>query len=61
MLLRDLGYGTEDLVQGDADLPEMLARFDALGLRLERYPLADRRTDGMGARAMLRERLARIG
>ena len=61
MLLRDLGYGTEDLLGGDADLPEMLARFDALGVRLERYPLADRRIDGMGARAILRERLARIG
>lgn len=60
MLLRDLGYGTEDLIGDDADLPWMLDRFDALGRRLERYPLADRRIDGMGARAMLRERLARI-
>ena len=34
--------------------------FDRLGRELERYPLADRRADVMGARVMLRERLARI-
>jgi len=31
------------------------------GQRLERYLLADRHGDVMGARAILRERLARMG
>jgi len=44
-----------------ADLAAMLAAFDAQGQRLARYPLADRRTDVMGARAMLRERLGKLG
>lgn len=60
LLLRDLGYG-ETTFAPDGEMPELLAMFDALGMRLERYPLAQRRIDGMGARAMLRERLARIG
>ena len=64
LLLRELGYGAEapDLGprRSGAELPALLAAFDAQGARLARYPLADRRTDVMGARAMLRERLARI-
>ena len=60
LVLRELGYGETAIQPGD-DLPTLLARFDALGVRLERYPLAERRIDVMGARAMLRERLARIG
>lgn len=60
LLLRELGYG-EVTLPAAPDLPKMLAAFDALGARLERYPLAERRIDVMGARAMLRERLARIG
>jgi len=60
LLLRELGYGETRLESG-AELPAMLAAFDALGARLDRYPLAERRNDVMGARAMLRERLARIG
>ena len=60
LVLRDLGYGEiAGLGEGD-DLPAMLRQFDAQGQRLERYPLAERRGDVMGARAMLRERLARI-
>lgn len=56
LLLRELGYG------GEAPDPAAgLAEFDLLGQRLERYLLADRRGDVMGARAILRERLARIG
>lgn len=60
VLLRELGYGgtLPDPAQGD--LAALLAKFDAQGQRLARYPLADRRTDVMGARTMLRERLARI-
>ena len=61
LLLRELGYGVEAVPSDTGDLPALLARFDALGARLERYPLAERRVDVMGARAMLRERLARIG
>lgn len=60
LLLRELGYGEARLPEV-AELPEMLAAFDTLGQRLDRYPLAERRNDVMGARAMLRERLARIG
>lgn len=60
VLLRELGYGgtLPDPAQGD--LAALLAMFDAQGQRLARYPLADRRTDVMGARTMLRERLARL-
>jgi DNA repair protein RecO (recombination protein O) len=60
VLLRELGYGAEQPNLDAADLPAMLAAFDAQGQRLARYPLADRRIDVMGARTMLRERLARL-
>lgn len=60
LLLRELGYGETALEPG-ADHAAELARFDALGQRLERYLLADRRGDVMGARVILRQRLARIG
>ena len=56
LLLRELGYGG-----GAPDPAGGLAEFDILGQRLERYLLADRRGDVMGARAILRERLARMG
>jgi DNA repair protein RecO (recombination protein O) len=61
LLLRDLGYGGDSAPQVPSDWPATLAAFDRLGLQLERYLLADRRADVMGARAMLRERVARIG
>lgn len=60
VLLRELGYGAEQPDLNASDLPAMLAAFDAQGQRLARYPLADRRIDVMGARTMLRERLARL-
>lgn len=60
LLLRELGYGNTTLRSDTPDWAETLARFDRLGERLARYPLADRRGDVMGARAMLRERLGRI-
>lgn len=60
LMLRELGYGTGVERPDPEDWPAMLRAFDRLGRDLERYPLADRRTDVMGARAMLRERLARI-
>ncbi len=58
LLLRELGYGDHrhELV----GLPDQLAAFDRMGMVLTRYPLADRRGDVMGSRALLRERLARI-
>lgn len=61
LLLRDLGYGGDSAPQVPPDWPGMLAAFDRVGGQIERYLLADRRTDVMGARAMLRERVARIG
>ena len=60
LLLRELGYGAEQPALGAADMAALLAAFDAQGQRLARYPLADRRTDVMGARAMLRQRLGRL-
>ena len=60
LLLRELGYGVAAARPEPADWDETLARFDRLGAALARYPLADRRGDVMGARTMLRERLAKI-
>jgi DNA repair protein RecO (recombination protein O) len=60
LLLRELGYGGGLAPPEATDWPATLAAFDRLGTALARYPLADRRGDVMGARTMLRERLARI-
>ncbi len=60
LLLRELGYGGAVPEAADDHAGE-LVRFDATGVRLERYLLADRRGDVMGARSMLRQRLAKIG
>jgi DNA repair protein RecO (recombination protein O) len=60
LLLRELGYGLSPLRPDESDWPAFLAAFDAIGHQLERYPLAERRSDVMAARAMLRSRLARI-
>ena len=60
LLLRELGYGADQPDLAKADLAQLLAAFDSQGERLARYPLADRRTDVMGARAMLRDRLAKL-
>lgn len=60
LLLRELGYGAPHDRPQDGDWPALLRVFDRLGRDLERYPLADRRADVMGARAMLRDRFARI-
>jgi DNA repair protein RecO (recombination protein O) len=61
LLLRELGYGKAAERPVSRDWADTLALFDRLGERLARYALADRRGDVMGTRAMLRERLARIG
>ena len=60
LLLRELGYGVPVSRPGDGDWPGLLAAFDRLGTQLARYPLAERRSDVMAARGLLRERLARI-
>jgi DNA repair protein RecO (recombination protein O) len=61
LLMRELGYGGPVARPESEDWPALLAAFDRLGRDLARYPLAHRRVDVMAARAMLRERLARIG
>lgn len=61
LLLRELGYGGAGPPEQPDDWEDLLVVFDQGGRQLERYLLADRRVDVMGARAMLRERLARIG
>lgn len=60
LVLRELGYGAPPR-STSADWDETLAAFDALGPLIARYALAERRGDVMGARALLRERLGRIG
>jgi DNA repair protein RecO (recombination protein O) len=61
LLLRELGYGGPDGPPESEDWPDFFTAFDRLGRDLARYPLAHRRVDVMAARAMLRDRLARIG
>lgn len=61
LLLRELGYGGSAPPELAGDWPAMLAHCDRLGQQIERYLLADRRADVMGARALLRERLGRMG
>jgi DNA repair protein RecO (recombination protein O) len=60
LLLRELGYGNHRMLDEMTGWPDLLAAVDRMGAVLARYPLADRRGDVMGSRALLRERLARI-
>jgi DNA repair protein RecO (recombination protein O) len=60
LLLRELGYGTPVSRPESDDWPTLLGSFDRLGAALARYPLAERQSDVMAARAMLRERLGKI-
>ncbi len=60
LVLRELGYGGS-MPPLDGEWGDILARFDRMGDDLEHYLLAERRGDVMGARAMLRDRLGRIG
>jgi DNA repair protein RecO (recombination protein O) len=60
LTLRELGYGVPVARPVDTEWSMILETFDQLGVHVERYLLADRRSDVMAARAMLRERLARI-
>lgn len=58
LTLRELGYGGGQRPQGN--LEDTLDIFDQLSGPIEHYLLADRRGDVMAARALLRQRLARI-
>ena len=60
LLLRELGYGTPVARPETDDWAALIGAFDRLGAALARYPLAERQSDVMAARAMLRERLAKI-
>jgi len=61
LLLRELGYGEGIDRPQPADWTAVMASFDRIGTLLSRYLLAERRGDVMAARAMLRERLGKIG
>jgi DNA repair protein RecO (recombination protein O) len=61
LLLRELGYGEEIERTDPAGWTDTLASFDRIGTLLSRYLLAERRGDVMATRAMLRERLGKIG
>lgn len=60
LLLRELGYGGPTGRPDPADLDAALASFDRLRPIIATHALADRFSDVMGARAVLRERLGRI-
>ena len=60
LVLRELGYGVPVPRPESDEWPAILRTFDLLGRQLARYPLAERRSDVMAARGLLRERLARI-
>ena len=60
LLLRELGFGEPVARPEGGDWPVLLRAFDRLGAAIARYPLAERRTDVMAARGLLRERLGKI-
>lgn len=60
MLLRELGYGGA-APPALPDLPAQLAALVVLGQQLSHYVLAGHKSDVMGARTLLTDRLARIG
>ena len=59
LVLRELGYGGGP-VPPEADLDALLQMFARTAALLERYLLADRKSDGMATRAMLGERLEKL-
>lgn len=59
LVMRELGYGGAGRPDGPG-LAAALAALDDLAVPIERYLLADRRSDVMAARTILRERLGRI-
>ena len=61
LMLRELGYGAEDTARPEvADLPDALAWLDRLEAPIATRLLAHSRTDVMGARVFLRERLGKM-
>lgn len=61
LALRDLGYGAPRALPARDDFAANLDMLDRLGVQLSRYPLATRQSDVMATRAILRERLGKIG
>ncbi len=60
LVLRELGYGSAVARPDNDDWDAILAALDELGRALDARLLAERRGDVMGARTILRARLARI-
>lgn len=61
LLLSELGYGSGAPPPSAPDWQGQLAQLDRLGQRLAHYLLAGPRSDVMGARTLLTERLRRMG
>lgn len=61
LLLREVGYGTAPAAPPEEDWDVLLARLERQGTAIANRLLADRRGDVMGLRAILLERLKRIG
>ncbi len=66
LLLREMGFGGVPSLPDSDDFPVVVAMLTRLGPQIARHALADRRSgvkgsDVMGARAVLMERLAKIG
>lgn len=60
LTLRELGFGGGEMPPVAEDWDEILALLDGSGRQLSRRLLADRRTNVMGAREVMMQRLARI-
>lgn len=61
LLLREVGYGIAPVPPPDEDWAALIVRLDRQGNAIANRLLADRGRDGMGLRAILLERLKRIG
>lgn len=61
LLLREMGYGEAPARPDPDDFPGIIATLDRQAPLIARYALADRRADVMAARAILRDRLGKIG
>ncbi|MDR7103584.1 recombination protein O N-terminal domain-containing protein [Croceicoccus sp. BE223] len=60
LVLRDMGYGCDAPLPPAEDWPDIMAALDLSGRQLSHRLLADRRTNVMGAREVMMQRLARI-
>lgn len=61
LLLREMGYGNALAPPGEEPWDRLIARLDRLGSAIGNRLLADPRRDGMAMRAILLDRLKRIG